>query len=523
MANHYQSLLSKGSRYSLGALSLLLIIALYFHLTFSKQIGPEIINVTVLAVLLWLVPTLLTDKYVHKYPQRYFTYAIATHFKALIITGIGIGLINLFGLSKKNIIDLFFIMLIFSVVDFLFSLPRVRVRKDIETQTNLFFERVGNKDSEKLEESMPGAPLSISNIIDQYSSKLPPWSITLIQKNCVDDEHGHNSLVVIEDLDELYQHMSKTEKLPMIVCQKSLNNVRRLNNLLKQAIDALISGGYLIVFYKPLEIELLQLKVQSSTLAYPFKYLMRFIWYRGLPKLPWISKLYFSPLFAWIDKTRLGLNKNSQRRSLARAEVWGRLVYYGMKIEAEEVIGDHAYVIAKNITHKSSNKMPTYHPIVSLEKVGLNGSIIRLHKVRSMYAFSEFLQKDLYYSQGLTNTGKFKNDFRLTDYGPFIRKYWIDEIPGIYDWLRGDIKLVGMRATSPHYLSLYPKDTVQLYLQIKPGLVPPIFDENTAGFEQIVEIERTYLEKYIRQPLKTDLLYFWYTFRDIFVRKVRSK
>jgi len=77
--------------------------------------------------------------------------------------------------------------------------------------------------------------------------------------------------------------------------------------------------------------------------------------------------------------------------------------------------------------------------------------MLRTHKVRSMYPFSEFLQKQIFDANGLVGTGKFKNDFRLTEYGKFLRKHWIDELPQIYDWLHGDIKLVGMRATSPHF------------------------------------------------------------------------
>ena len=109
-----------------------------------------------------------------------------------------------------------------------------------------------------------------------------------------------------------------------------------------------------------------------------------------------------------------------------------------------------------------------------------------------------------------------------TEYGPMIRRHWIDELPGLYDWLRGDVKLVGMRATSPQFLSLYPQELYDLYIQIKPGLVPPIFDEATNGFDDIVRIEMAYLERYITAPVKTDIQYFWYTFRDIVFRKVRS-
>jgi lipopolysaccharide/colanic/teichoic acid biosynthesis glycosyltransferase len=120
-------------------------------------------------------------------------------------------------------------------------------------------------------------------------------------------------------------------------------------------------------------------------------------------------------------------------------------------------------------------------------------------------------------------TGKFKNDFRLTEYGKWLRRYWLDELPQLYDWLRGDIKLSGLRATSPHYLSLYPTDFIDLYIRVKPGLVPPLFNESTQGFDQVVAVELEYLEKYIESPLRTDWMCLWATFQDIVFKGVRSK
>jgi lipopolysaccharide/colanic/teichoic acid biosynthesis glycosyltransferase len=209
-------------------------------------------------------------------------------------------------------------------------------------------------------------------------------------------------------------------------------------------------------------------------------------------------------------------------RALTKAEVWGRLAYYGMEVIHESEADDLRYTIAQRVAMPVANRKPSYYAVVALEKVGLDGKVIRLHKIRSMYPFSEFLQKKIFQTHGLSNTGKFRDDFRLTDYGPLIRRSWIDEIPGIFDWLRGDVKLVGMRATSPHFLSLYPELVYRLYIQVKPGLVPPIFDEKTTGFDEIVAIEEEYLTRYLQAPIRTDLLYFWYTFRDIFIRKVRS-
>jgi hypothetical protein len=89
--------------------------------------------------------------------------------------------------------------------------------------------------------------------------------------------------------------------------------------------------------------------------------------------------------------------------------------------------------------------------------------------------------------------------------------------------LRGDIKLAGLRATSPHYLSLYPPEFIELYIRVKPGLVPPLFNESTQGFEQVVAVEMDYLESYQKAPTHTDWRVLWATFQDIVFRGVRSK
>ena len=116
----------------------------------------------------------------------------------------------------------------------------------------------------------------------------------------------------------------------------------------------------------------------------------------------------------------------------------------------------------------------------------------------------------------MTSTGKFGNDFRITKFGKICRKYWIDEIPQVFDWFRGKIKLVGIRAMSQHYFSLYPQEYKELYYRVKPGIISPIFDENTNGFEDIVRIEQEYLDSYIKNPVRTDFKYFFITLRHIF-------
>jgi lipopolysaccharide/colanic/teichoic acid biosynthesis glycosyltransferase len=194
-----------------------------------------------------------------------------------------------------------------------------------------------------------------------------------------------------------------------------------------------------------------------------------------------------------------------------------------MRVIAESTGDGEIYLIAQRLASPVQNKRPSYYPIVALEKVGLDGKVIHTHKIRTMFPFSEFLQERMFEDHGLAPTGKFANDFRLTEYGSFLRKYWLDELPQIFDWLRGDVKLFGMRATSRHYLSLYPRDLYDLYIQIKPGLIPPIFGESTNGLEKIAEVEMAYLRRYCAQPFRTDVQYLIQTLTDIVFRGVRSK
>jgi lipopolysaccharide/colanic/teichoic acid biosynthesis glycosyltransferase len=297
----------------------------------------------------------------------------------------------------------------------------------------------------------------------------------------------------------------------LIQCQQSLNLIRDLDPFFKASAAAVPFGGYLLCRYVPLTETTRRLAARyGSGLGYRIVCLTQFLVSRAWPKIPRLNALYFLLL-------------GRRGRILSKVEVWGRLSYAGLRVIAESAIGDDTWVLAQRVSHPATKKNPSYYPVVALEKVGLDGEPIYLHKVRSMYPYSEFLQQRIFEDHGLSSTGKFANDFRLTEYGPFLRRYWLDELPQIFDWLRGSVKLVGMRATSRHYLSLYPAELIDLYLRTKPGLIPPIVDESTPGFDKIVETELRYLRRYQQAPTKTDVEYFFKTFSDIFLRGVRSK
>ena len=116
-----------------------------------------------------------------------------------------------------------------------------------------------------------------------------------------------------------------------------------------------------------------------------------------------------------------------------------------------------------------------------------------------------------------------KNDFRITSWGKVFRSYFIDEIPQIYNWLIGDIKLIGVRALSEHYFSLYPSKIQKLRIQAKPGLVPPYYADMPSSFEDIIKSEELYLLKKKRNPFLTDIKYFSKAFYNIIFRGARSE
>lgn len=294
----------------------------------------------------------------------------------------------------------------------------------------------------------------------------------------------------------------------ILICDIFINSIKNLNNILSELYSSIKNGGALIICYEDLEDYEKRFISNSRSFIKFIKLFYYYIFKRLLPKLPVLNKV--SILF------------NNSYKVISKAEVWGRLAYNGFDVIKEIKKNSKTYICAKKSLEKSTNPNPSYYPFIKLNRVGLQGKIIQIHKLRSMYPYSEFIQKKVFENNNLNNIGKFEDDFRITKPGKYFRKYWLDELPQFYDWLRGEIKLVGIRAMSQHFFSLYPKEYKDLYLTVKPGIISPIFDEKTAGFKEIVEVEKKYLLSYIKNPIITDMKYFFITFKDI-IKGKRSK
>ena len=122
----------------------------------------------------------------------------------------------------------------------------------------------------------------------------------------------------------------------------------------------------------------------------------------------------------------------------------------------------------------------------SQDRIGLGGETFRFWKLRSMVTDADIrLQEYLAGNPGARaewdSSQKLKNDPRITPAGRLIRKTSLDELPQLWNVVRGDMSLVGPRPMMPEQRVLYPG---RAYYELRPGLTGywQIGDRNNTSF-----------------------------------------
>jgi len=238
-------------------------------------------------------------------------------------------------------------------------------------------------------------------------------------------------------------------------------------------------------------------------------YSLDFIVKRVFPKLRITRPLYF-------------LLTRGHNAVISRAEALGRLSRGGFGIKLESFIGNRLCIEARKYTEPLRVNENLYGPLIALPRVGKNGEIIKVYKLRTMHPYSEYIQDYVYKLYDLQDGGKFKNDFRITSWGSVCRKIWIDELPMLINYFKGEMKLVGIRPLSKQYFELYDNEVRERRIKYKPGLIPPFYADMPSDLEGIQKSEIKYLDEYDKHPLRTDFKYFWKSLRNILFRKARS-
>ncbi len=134
-------------------------------------------------------------------------------------------------------------------------------------------------------------------------------------------------------------------------------------------------------------------------------------------------------------------------------------------------------------------------------RVGLNGRLFRCLKFRSMYVDAERMLADLLRDDPAARLEwerdqKLANDPRITPIGAFLRKTSLDELPQLFNVLRGEMSLVGPRPITVGELTRYGRVRWH-YLSVRPGMTGlwQVSGRNDTTYDERVALDRRYVEQ----------------------------
>ncbi len=154
---------------------------------------------------------------------------------------------------------------------------------------------------------------------------------------------------------------------------------------------------------------------------------------------------------------------------------------------------------------------PLYLPIAFAIKLDSRGPVIvKLARISAgrkiyVYKFRSMIKGASEMKNGLAHLNerkdgpffKIKNDPRLTRVGKIIRKFRLDEIPQLFNVLKGELSLVGPRPHEPEEVEKYPQE-YEMLLRVKAGVtgLSQVSGASSLPFLKELEIDKNYLENW---------------------------
>jgi lipopolysaccharide/colanic/teichoic acid biosynthesis glycosyltransferase len=464
----------------------------------------------------WFIVSLFTRKFnAHDYRNIY--YAIAPFIKSFIIMFATMAAVvfafRLFVYSRTQIFGSLLFMVILEVL--LYYLYFILIRKPAKVRNAETLSAVRETLADELSENMqeitdPAFTSSVKSELEHRYLKKHPELYHFIDKNIKLDGIAPNCTEVLSTRTIFNIETIKSNSLKLFINLHKVNDFAQINRYFLNVHRMLKEKGYFVSKVETIVTHKKRFYKKMTPFLGKILYPLNFLYVRVMPKLSFTQKIYFAV-------------SGGKNRVLSKAEVLGRLSFCGFKIVAEEEIEDSLYFIAQRMRKPVIKEIPYYGMVIKLPRVGFGGKIIYIRKFRTMHPYSDYLQDYVYRINKLQENGKFSNDFRITEWGYFFRKFWIDELPQLINFWQGDINLIGVRALSKHYFNLYPKDLQELRIKFKPGLIPPYYADMPKSFDEIVESERKYLLAKQRKPVITDIKYFFKAFYNIIFKKARSR
>lgn len=471
---------------------------------------------------MWVIISFLFDKYNFRnkhYLKQYVSPVLETSITALAIVLLLIILFNLLHYSRLivlgTILLVTFLELFFSAI--LYYHRKLRGELDLPSKFNRHATIIHNgevDDQEIMQYTFPDLEDMKESIKDALSSKYLSHSEELFHftasKINLDGVYLSKSLIFNTHTLFNIENINP-ESQQLFINLHKINDIRRINRFFIQVNSNIQLGGYFVGCLETINEKYRRFKQRYPIIVFHILYIINFIYTRVFPKVPILKEIYFA------------LTKGSNR-TLSKAEVLGRLSYCGFKIISYKEIDNLLYFIVQKVKKPSGDESPSYGLLIKLQRFGKEGKVISIYKFRTMHPYSEYIQEYVYNFGGGTIDGDgFKNDFRITGWGKIFRKLWIDEFPMFVNFLRSEIKLVGIRPISIHKYGLYSEKMKKIRSEFKPGIVPPFYADLPKNLDELEKSEYNYLMKYKENPFKTDFHYFFKVCYNIIFKGARSK
>ncbi|OGU42061.1 MAG: hypothetical protein A2315_10715 [Ignavibacteria bacterium RIFOXYB2_FULL_35_12] len=354
----------------------------------------------------------------------------------------------------------------------------------LSEKANKFLEILGIQPKQNIKDSFFTSRLLMKNVLNYFD---------IIE---IPDSELRRNFSFITIAENIFIKVSETKD--KLECKLMLNCIPNLNLFLYSINNYLSKDGKVILYYQ--------------TVQQRKKYLVEtknFIQRQVTKFFNFFSKVIHKKIIV-------------KSYHYSRAEILGRLVYNGFEI-LENVDNDHQSVVIAVLKRKISySEGPKYGPIYKIKRIGKGGKEIYIYKFRTLYPYAEYLNDFIYQTHKLNSDGFITDDFRISALGKIIRRLWLDELPMFINLLKGDIKIVGVRPLSAHYLNLYPIDLRFKRSKFKPGFISPYYFSLPRSIEEIYKSEEEYLSKYEKNPIVTDLQYFLKSLSNILLTNARS-
>ena len=345
-----------------------------------------------------------------------------------------------------------------------------------------------------------------NNVANAMKKTLPQEAYTFISDNV--DLRNYQNILFTTDR-KAYVDNLDIDNLRVIVNSKKINNIRYINKHLRHVNCLLPDAGFYIGRFNDLWERKRNIYKTIGPKLGRLIWFLDFILNRFLPKIKYIGKIYF-----WLTRGKFHV--------VSRSEVLGRMIYCGFEVIDTKTIDGITYFIALKTKPPSKHKTPTYHPLITLQRIGKDGKMIGVYKMRTMFPYSEYLQDYVVKMNGYNEYGKPARDFRLTGWGKIFRKLWLDELPQIINFIKGDLALVGVRPLSKARFKELPEEVQEARIKFKPGLIPPYVALNMPDSFGNIEAERIYMAEKVMHPFRTDMKFFFMAVFNVLTGKIRS-